>query len=419
MHPYDLIVSSRYHNGVMVQETPCPDIHAAEDYVAHHHHGLRTLARLMTLSFIDVDSARRTFRFYGVQGCSRLYRWEELEQDPHVAKAICTKVQVKGRVPRTKDFTLNYRDDWAPSEKAAVQAAQRRILGVMPLLEPLLPVKMSVQQLMPSCIIDIAPIIVAQFLDGRTGMSYGFLAYQLPTGPVEDCTKCTVLVTRSGCDKTSPHPNDDWILLSFDPESIQLQVSRALGDITSPSFDSWLILSQAAANVALARRFKAAGRSRRYVSMVENQGVALCHFHGFVRRGALPANVAFFGQDRLPLPCGSVESAVLTIQEKDAIADKVLGCDHDIDYAGDVHVEPDHGCVVSTDFATLERLASDAKFGLRFYESYKCAGAAAGRCGCAGGGHAAPAKAKGKNGLMSQCGKGMFEEWVPGTEPEP
>jgi hypothetical protein len=51
----------------MVQETPVPDVHAGEDYVAHHHHGLRTLARLMTLSFIDVDSARRTFRFYGVQ----------------------------------------------------------------------------------------------------------------------------------------------------------------------------------------------------------------------------------------------------------------------------------------------------------------------------------------------------------------
>jgi hypothetical protein len=59
---------------VFIQETPVPEIHAGEDYVAHHHHGLRTLARLMTLSFIDIDSAKRTFRFYGVQVCSRRWR---------------------------------------------------------------------------------------------------------------------------------------------------------------------------------------------------------------------------------------------------------------------------------------------------------------------------------------------------------
>jgi hypothetical protein len=51
----------------MIQETPCPELHKEEDYIAHHQHGLRTLARLMTLSFIDIDSKARTFRFYAVQ----------------------------------------------------------------------------------------------------------------------------------------------------------------------------------------------------------------------------------------------------------------------------------------------------------------------------------------------------------------
>lgn len=160
--------------------------------------------------------------------------------------------------------------------------------------------------------------------------------------------QATVLVTRSGCDKQRPHNNDDWILLSFDPDTVELEVSRAIQDITSPSFDSWLILGQAATNVGLARKFKvrlrvqrwcflqeaackagreqqqrpplrpssttqhapsalppsaskrqAAGRSRKYVDMVEKQGVALCHFHGFVPRKALPPNVAFFGQVRV------------------------------------------------------------------------------------------------------------------------
>lgn len=51
----------------MIRETPVPDVHAGEDYVAHHEHGLHTLARLMSLSFIDIDAEKRTFRFYCVQ----------------------------------------------------------------------------------------------------------------------------------------------------------------------------------------------------------------------------------------------------------------------------------------------------------------------------------------------------------------
>jgi hypothetical protein len=181
---------------------------------------------------------------------------------------------VKGRVPRTKDFQMIFRDNWgAPAQQvrgagpttrgrrpraglaparswsplypctqptqptqpasnqhqAVIKAAQAKILSAMPALVPLLPIKMSLGELTPHCVINIAPIVVAQFLDGRSGMSYGFLAYQLPTGPVEKCNKVTVLVTRSGCDKQNPHPDDDWILLSFDPDRISLEISRALG----------------------------------------------------------------------------------------------------------------------------------------------------------------------------------------------
>jgi len=52
----------------------------------------------------------------------------------------------------------------------------------------------------------------------------------------------------------------------------------------------WL-LQQAAANVALAKRFKYEKRCAKYVDMVEERGVALCHFHGYVDRAALPPNM--------------------------------------------------------------------------------------------------------------------------------
>ncbi len=263
----------------------------------------------------------------------------------------------------------------------------------MPALAPLLPIKMSIAQVSPSvrpsppvstqshprpsppqlsshCIIDIAPIMLAMFLDGRTGMSYGFLAFQLPTGPVEDCSEVRVLCTRSGCDKQNPHPNNDWTVLSFgawreraagaglgraggrsvglhahtythahasssavpwlidtihdptkshacsdpskqpplpatspcpnpphsmhppptrppknpnpDRETFGLEMAAELKGVCSPSFDSWLIVSQAVANVTLAAKFKQAGRCRRFVDQARSPLLFLVCFWGLV-----------------------------------------------------------------------------------------------------------------------------------------
>ena len=53
----------------------------------------------------------------------------------------------------------------------------------------------------------------------------------------------------------------------------------------------WCDVMQAAANVAVAKRFKEEGRCAAYVDMLENQGIALCHFHGFIHRDAVPKEI--------------------------------------------------------------------------------------------------------------------------------
>jgi len=123
------------------------------------------------------------------------------------------------------------------------------------------------------------------------GGADGFLAYQLPTGPVENLSEIKILCTRSGCDKQNPHANNDWVVLSCDPQNVYLEQSAGMKDTTSPSFDSWLILAQAAANVSLAKRFKEEGICADYVNMVEKEGMALAHFHGFINRGCVPGNI--------------------------------------------------------------------------------------------------------------------------------
>ena len=188
----------------MVRQTPVPAIHACEDYVAHHMHGLQSIARLLTLAFIDVDSTQRTFRVYQVQGCSRLYGWDELA-DPRVARAVAAKVFVKGRIPRSRDFRLTQRKAWGDEVAAVVRAAQARVTSMMPALDPLLSINLTPAQLLPHCVLDIAPAVVAAFLDGRSGMSYGFLAYIMPVRNVDTATRVDILCTRSGCNKKAPH----------------------------------------------------------------------------------------------------------------------------------------------------------------------------------------------------------------------
>jgi len=354
----------------MIREAPDPALHACEDYVAHHMHGLRSIARMLTLSFIDVDSAARTFRVYQVQGCSRLYGWDELA-DPRVARALAAKVFVKGRIPRSRDFALTQRAAWAPDVAPLVARAQAAMTAAMPALDPLLAINLTPAQLLPYCVLDIAPAVVAAFLDGRSGMSYGFLAFVMPTGPVETASRVSILCTRSGCNKKAPHKDRDWVILSCEADAFALETSAALKGVTSPSFDSWLILAQAAANVSLAKRLKAAGKAAAYVQAVEAEGLALAHYHGFVDRAALPPTMAYFGQDKPPLPCGSVDAALITLEEKAAIGDRVLAVDGDVVYDGDVHIEPDHGVVVSTRFDTLATLLPRSQFGLAYYETYK------------------------------------------------
>jgi len=50
---------------------------------------------MMAMSFLDINSRDRTFRFYCIQGCSRLYHWDELKNDKKVRESIKAKIVIK------------------------------------------------------------------------------------------------------------------------------------------------------------------------------------------------------------------------------------------------------------------------------------------------------------------------------------
>ena len=96
-HPVDISRSSRYHNGLMIRECPTPHMIPKENYQLQHRHGLQGLAKLMTMSFIDIDSSKRICRYYTTQGCTRMYRWQELVDDPRALAEIKSKIIIRVR----------------------------------------------------------------------------------------------------------------------------------------------------------------------------------------------------------------------------------------------------------------------------------------------------------------------------------
>lgn len=85
-------------------------------------------------------------------------------------------------MPRPFDFTTRTRSKWESREGQLVVECQEQIMKLMPNLEPLLPIKMGPRELASFATNNLTLVYQHKMLDGRSGMSYGFLASQLPAG---------------------------------------------------------------------------------------------------------------------------------------------------------------------------------------------------------------------------------------------
>ncbi len=229
-------------------------------------------------------------------------------------------------------------------------------------------------------------------LDDRNGMSYGFLARQLPVQlslliPIAEakqkygnyislerdwfiynekifiiielsqgvfCMKVPevwVLSQRSGSDKTHFNPQTDLIKLGLKDGRMYLQTP--LGSILNkhfkPSFDTKVMLAHAVGNAVIASIMNYFSSNLKFVNTLSQQGFALSHWHGYFNKHYLPEGVHIYGVQNPHVACSSPQSAIYALKGK-------LDSFHEGgNYLGDVHIEPHHGVNVS--FPTLKDLA--------------------------------------------------------------
>ena len=232
-------------------------------------------------------------------------------------------------------------------------------------------------------------------LDSRNGMSFGYIAHQIPTKCADmtslsefiknhrsafqysdiysDCgdnyLKLTinniplvlkipeiwVLTTRSGSDKTNFNIKKDIIKMGLKSGNLYMQIPTgvSLDSSYKPSFDTKVILAHALGNVIMASVCKYLGINDGYVKDIETFGYSICHWHGYFNKMLVPNGVYIYGANNPPVSCSSPQSAVYALRGKfDTIISMI---DSRMSYSGDIHVEPQHG--VNVTFKSVQDLA--------------------------------------------------------------
>lgn len=236
-------------------------------------------------------------------------------------------------------------------------------------------------------------------LDSRNGMSFGFLAFQMPTrlpqvlyldefkdshpqafvdndmfiDPsskdifvlfdlkgskiVLEVPEVWVMTLRSGSNKTRFDPLTDLLKLGLVKGEMWMEFPRGLkiDRDYKPSFDTKVILAHAVGNAMIAAILKRLDPANQFAARLEKEGVSISHWHGYFNEEYIPAGIHVYGRENPHVSCSSPQSAIYALGGKINSFFDILYKSNGIDYTGDIHVEPHHG--INITFPSLTGLA--------------------------------------------------------------
>lgn len=255
-------------------------------------------------------------------------------------------------------------------------------------------------------------------LDHRNGMSFGFLAWQMPTKiapamsmevamqnfkkemippsggifEVEDETylrmsfgkedlilhlpEVEILTQRSGADKTNLNPSRDLLKLKLHNGVMSMETPSGLvlTPDYKPSFDTRVILAHAIGNAIIAAVLSYKKPGSRFITNLTQQGLAIAHWHGYVDPERIPEGWHVHGEHNPHVACSSPQSAIYALDGK--IRAFEVAMSKNGAFEGDIHIEPHHGTNIV--YPSLSGLAdfflSDtppSSLGNKYLENYR------------------------------------------------
>lgn len=232
-------------------------------------------------------------------------------------------------------------------------------------------------------------------LDNRNGMSYGFLAIQLPgkvyplihvnefekmagVKPVSSfhfynnnlyvlvsidsnsfwlrVPDVWVLSQRSGSDKTHVNPKKDLIKMGLSNGKMLLQTQEGVNidNDYKTSFDTQVILAHSVGNAIIATILNHYRQSNsEFLKRYLHNGMSISHWHGYIHPEHVPKGWHVHGITNPHVACSSPQSAIYAIEGK--LESFLNSLKNKSEFKGDIHIEPHHGTNVC--FTSVSDLA--------------------------------------------------------------
>jgi hypothetical protein len=253
-------------------------------------------------------------------------------------------------------------------------------------------------------------------LDHRNGMSYGFLAWQMPLRvpklfPIEEAKKrwgnlvlddkdhfvvdgkvhvilevagerltmpipdVWVLSQRSGSHKTRFDPSKDLVKMGLINGVMHLETPHGvkLSPDYKPSFDTRVMLAHSVGNAIVAALLRHMWPDSDFARRMEEVGIAMSHWHGYLNPAYVPDGWFVHGIENPHVSCSSPQSAIYALDGKLQAFQKSL--EDAREFKGDIHIEPHHGtniCYTTlTDFAQYVSAGDHVvRLGNSFFNEY-------------------------------------------------
>lgn len=294
-----------------------------------------------------------------------------------VAQGLVSKLAARVMPPRVSDITCRFESfDPLSTEFSAIVSDYTSSIPVWA-KSGLIAAHTSVDRLPFRS--PMHRLLVTAYLDDRSGMSYGFLSWQLPaacqpaiplqqfgaewtTGthydrnrqrwvrarlggedyaiPVPDVS---VICTRSGCRKDQLDPSRDLVRLTLSEGKVLLDTPRGItqAEDCRPSYDTFTILGSALGNCLAASVLKALKPEAVFPRTLSTTGLSLSHWHGYLSDAQAPAGYVRHGAKNPGVCCSTPQSAIYALGGKLNALELALSSGRE--FLGDVHIEPHHG----------------------------------------------------------------------------
>ena len=378
--PMDNTMSFRDTSIISVVDRP-KETSADAPFMDHFHAAMDLFTYHMTNIAIVVDSSRWTL--YNFNASHPTYKIGSPNLKQELLSGLIPKIAAPIRPPRLREFKILNEafDPYSNKHKEFVSDLVES--GTLLEKTGLYPPGKSLNSM--NFRNKFYRWIGAIHLDQRNGMSYGFLARQLPpiikaalteteflnlkqepTQITEQLVKTSdnlylkilvgktnyyvevpdvwVLTQRSGANKTKIDPSKDIIKMGLIKGKLVLEAplnKEAMNKAYKPSFDTRVILAHALGNALVASLLLKLNKTSLFVDKFRKSGMAIAHWHGYVNPAQVPAGWHVYGLDNPHVSCSSPHSAIYSLDGKLKAFRRAL--ERGEEYLGDIHIEPHHG----------------------------------------------------------------------------